>query len=83
MTQDELRTKYNAAYRIVIRERAMRNAVFPVGHPQRDEKLAEIDKLLGIVTELKDALKPHCEPVFEQPKLLDVPAGPERRAEFR
>lgn len=73
MTGDELRAKYNVAYKIIARERRMREHVFPEGHSKREEKLGEIDRLLEVVTELKDALKEHVGIGFEQPALLDVP----------
>ena len=75
MTQDELRTKFTAAYKIGLRERAQRDRVFPPGHPQREAKLNEIDRLLALLVEIKDAAKEAC---FEQPKLLDAP----RRADY-
>lgn len=83
MTQDELRAKFGVAYKIITREKRWRNHVFPDGHPKREEKLREMDRLLEVLTELKDALKPHCEAAMEQAPLLDVPAeSKERRAEF-
>jgi hypothetical protein len=78
MTEAELRALYNEAYRIVQHERRMREQVFKPGHPRREEKLLEMDKLLAILTTLKDALKPHCDAGLEQPRLLDVP----RKAEY-
>ena len=79
MTKDELRQKYNAAYKIIMRERRWREHVFPPGNPRHREKLAEMDRLLEILTELKDELKGHVGVEFEQPVLLDVP----RKAEYR
>jgi hypothetical protein len=78
MTKDELRAKYNVAYRIIMRERAMRDHVFgeggsPEQGAKRGEKLLEMDRLLEVVTELKDALKEAMERVEYQPKLLDIP----------
>lgn len=82
MTEKELREKYNAAYRIIKRERVWRERLF-ARHYQRDEKLAEMDRLLEIVDWMKDQLKDHLEPEYEQPRLLDVgsPIGA-RRAEY-
>ena len=56
-----------------------RGHVFPPGNPRHDEKLAEMDRLLEIVTQLKDELKERLDAEYEQPRLLDVP----RRAEYR
>lgn len=78
MTLDELRSKYNVAYRIVHRERAMRERFFPHGNEKREEKLREMDRLLEILGELKDELKERMEASPEQPRLLDVP----RRASY-
>jgi hypothetical protein len=74
MTEAELRQKYEAAYRIIRSERRMRDQVFRDNPAKRAAKLREIDALMLILTELKDALKPHCEPSSEQGALLDLPA---------
>lgn len=79
MTSDELRAKFTTATRIAKAERAMRDRVFPEGHPKRDEKLREMDRLLEILIEFKDELKQHVGTGFEQPTLLDVP----RKAEYQ
>ena len=73
MTSDELRQKYNQAYRIIRRERAMRAQVFKEGDPRRQPRLDEMDQLMDILTELKDFCKAHIDPEFEQPRLLDAP----------
>jgi hypothetical protein len=73
MTSDELRARFSSAYKIIQRERRWREHVFRNDPIALKQKLAEMDRLLAIVTELKDELKPHCEPSFEQPALLDVP----------
>jgi len=73
MTKDELRAKFGVAYTIIERERRMWERVLVEGDPRRDEKLNEIDRLLEIVTELKDELKRRMEGEMEQPRLLDVP----------
>lgn len=77
MTSNELRAKYNTAYRIIWRERKMREQVFREGDPRREEKLREMDRLLEIVTALKDELKQRMVET-EQPRLLDVP----RRSQY-
>lgn len=79
MTGDELRAKFNVAYKIIQRERRMREHVFQEGHPKREEKLGEMDRLLEIVTEFKNELKAHVGVDYEQPVLLDVP----KRTEYR
>lgn len=74
ITQDELRAKYNSAYKIIARERRMREHVFPPGNPRHEEKLREMDLLLEIVTALKDELKTRMMAEdYRQPTLLDVP----------
>lgn len=73
MTRDELRAKFNTAYKIIARERRWREHVFPPGHPRREEKIREMDRLLEVVTEFKDELKKHVGPVMEQAPLLEVP----------
>jgi hypothetical protein len=79
MNSDELKTKFNTAYKIIARERKMREYVFRHDPLVREAKVAEMDKLLAIVTELKDELKPHCDPGHEQPLLLDAP----RKADYQ
>lgn len=85
MTLDELKAKYTVAYRIITRERAMRDRVFAAGLDEREAKMAEMDRLLEIIDDLKDELKWRIammdeEPAsFEQSTLLDVA----RKAEYR
>jgi hypothetical protein len=78
MTESELRAKFETAYRIIQRERKLRVFVFAHDPITLKAKLAEIDKLLEIVTELKDELKAHVEPEYEQSALLDLP----RKADY-
>jgi len=73
MTLDELKARYITAYRIIQRERKMREHVFRDDPAARLQKVAEMDVLLGILTELKDELKALLPPTYEQPTLLDVP----------
>lgn len=80
MTFDELRTDYIKAIRIVRAEKEMRRKVFRNDPGQQALKVAEMNVLEDILTRMKEALKPHCEPVYEQPALLEVKQ--ERRAEF-
>lgn len=60
MTLTELETAWRTARRIAQRERNMRQAVFQNDPPKQLAKLEEIDTLLTILDQLKDALKPHC-----------------------
>lgn len=73
MTKDELRAKYNTAYRIIARERRMREHVFRNDPVALRQKVNEINLLEGILTELKDELKERMGDDYEQPTLLDVP----------
>jgi hypothetical protein len=76
MNSDELKTKFTTAYKIIMSERKMREYVFRDDPLKQSKKLQEIDTLLTILVEMKDALKEHC---LEQPRLLDVP----RKAEYQ
>lgn len=73
MTLDELRAQHKTAYNIVARERRWREHVFPEGHPKREEKLREMDRMLEIITGWKDELKKRIEAQPEQGVLIDVP----------
>jgi len=73
VTLEELKKDWEEAYAIMKRERDMRLKVFGPNHPQRKAKVEEIDRLFAIVKGFKDALKPHCEPGYEQPPLMDIP----------
>ena len=57
MTVVELKLMFERCQRTIRSERAMRARVFADGHPQRDEKLAEMDQLLADVIAMKDELK--------------------------
>jgi hypothetical protein len=72
MTYDQLKANYTAAYRIIMRERAMRDRVFAKDAEKREEKIAEMDKLLELIDDLKNELKKHIAPETEQPRLIDV-----------
>lgn len=56
MTQEELQERWKRIYRIVQKERFMRMEVFK-GKPKQQEKVAEMDVLLGDVEAIKNALK--------------------------
>lgn len=83
MTADELRAKFGVAYKIIARERRWREHVFPPGNPRHDEKLREMDRLLEVLTELKDELKARIGEAYEQGTLVDVPAAKTRPEQFR
>lgn len=72
MTMEELKAKYTVAYKIITRERAMRDRVFAENQEKRTAKMAEMDILLEIVDELKDELKKYIGSEPEQATLLDV-----------
>lgn len=78
MTLEELKAQYTVAYRIITRERAMRDKVFAANQEKRAMKMAEMDILLEVVDDLKNELKKYISAEIEQPKLLDVP----RKAEY-
>jgi hypothetical protein len=78
MTLEELKAQYTVAYRIITRERAMRDKVFAANAEKRAMKMAEMDILLEVVDDLKNELKKYISAEIEQPKLLDVP----RKAEY-
>jgi hypothetical protein len=79
VTRDELRAKYNAAYKIIAREREKRAQDFRHDPVARKQRLAEMDRLLEIVTAFKDELKQHITNAPQQPQLLDVP----RKVEYK
>lgn len=72
MTAEELRAAYTVAYKIIMRERAMRDRVFTADADKRELKMAEMDKLLEIVDTMKDALKEYIGAAPERATLLDV-----------
>lgn len=74
MTENELRAKYIQAVRIIRSERKMREYVFRSDPIKLNAKLVEIDMLLSIITEFKDALKEHIGAGVEQMALIDPPA---------
>ena len=73
MTQDELRQLYTEAVKIARAERKMRDYVFRDRPDMQRAKVAEIDRLLHILEQLKDVAKTACDPEYEQVTLLDVP----------
>lgn len=69
MTVDELKAVYIEAVRIIRAERKMRLYVFRDKPEVMEAKLREMDRLLVILEQIKNAAKAE----LEQPKLLDVP----------
>jgi hypothetical protein len=79
MTEDELRQLYEAGKEIIRAERRARQFVFRNDPARRKAKVAEMTRLLEMWAAMKDALKPHCEDAWEQPRLLDAPS----KADYR
>lgn len=73
MTLDQLKANYTVAYKIIMRERAMRDKVFAANQEKREAKMHEMDVLLEIIDDMKDELKKYIGDGYEQPVLLDVP----------
>lgn len=75
MTLEELKASYTVAYKIIMRERAMRahpSPTFSNVRQHREEYVGEMDKLLEIVDDMKDELKKRMLAEPEQATLLDV-----------
>ena len=73
MTNDELRAKYNVAYKIIYRHRKFWAGAADSGLVAAEEKVKEMDRLLEVLKELKDELKARLESEPTQPRLLDAP----------
>jgi hypothetical protein len=73
VTETELRALYTEAVKIVRRERKMRQFVFRADPLRLQAKVAEMDRLEHLLTQIKDAAKRGCDDVMEQATLLDVP----------
>lgn len=73
MTLDELRQKYATAYKIIQRERRMREHVFRNDPVASKQKMAEMDRLLEILVVMKDFCKEHVQGEIEQTTLFDLP----------
>ena len=73
MTEHELRVCYETVYRMVTKERRMRESVL-ANSPLLKKKLEECDTAIIALTTMKDELKRHVTgPVQEV--LIDVPDG--------
>lgn len=71
MTETELRTCYETVYKMVTRERRMRESVL-ASSPLLKKKLEECDTALAAVTAMKDELKRHVTGPIQE-VLVDVP----------
>lgn len=71
MTPDEHTARVRRIYSTLIRERRMREAVFPPGHKKRDDKLADIDGAIQALEELTVWGRLHTEEPPEQVALID------------
>lgn len=56
-TRDALRLAYRRILRTLRAERAMRDRVFPVGNPRRDQKLADIEQAIADLALLGEGLR--------------------------
>lgn len=73
-TRDTLRLAYRRILRTLRAERAMRDRVFPVGNPKRDQKLADIEQAIADLETLGEGLAGVLNaPEAVQEKLFDVP----------
>lgn len=72
MNYEQLKANYAAAYRIILRERSMRDRVFAADQHKRDAKMAEMDKLLELIDDMKDELKKYIKPDMEQDALFEM-----------
>lgn len=70
----DLRSRYARLRRILQRERAWRDRVFPAGHPKRIAKLDEIDQALADLETLGEAVRDVLDNTPEQLKLIKEPS---------
>jgi hypothetical protein len=76
MTLQELERIYKRTYRVLHRERRMREHVL-ANKPDLSQRLAEMDEAIETLTRLKDELKTRLESELNQPiqrSLIDTPA---------
>lgn len=73
MTEHELRVCYETVYKMISRERRMREAVLS-SSPLLKQKLAECDSAIVALTVMKDELKRHVAPGTVQETLFEAPA---------
>lgn len=71
MTLTELQKHYTTIYKMIAKERRMRESVL-ANSPLLKEKLAECDDALAAATAIKDALKQVVAPAVQE-TLFDVP----------
>lgn len=70
MTETELRTCYETAYKMITRERRMRETVL-ASSPLLKKKLEECDAAVSALTAMKDELKRHVTGPIQE-VLVDV-----------
>jgi hypothetical protein len=70
--RDDLRTRYIRLRRTLKTERTWRDRVFPVGHPKREAKLAEIDQAIDDLSALGEAIREVLDNAPEQLKLISI-----------
>lgn len=78
MNVDELKAIYTEAVKIIRAERKMRSYVFRDKPEVMEAKLREIDRLLDILAQIKNALKEHIDDDYKQSPLIDIPSRRER-----
>lgn len=71
MTPQQIKAHTQAVYTVLIRERRMREQVFPPGHPSRERKLREIDRAIEALKAIKGFADLHTEEPPEQVALLE------------
>ncbi len=77
MTEHDLRVCYETVYKMIAKERRMREAVLS-GSPLLKQKLADCDTALIALTTMKDELKRHVRAGPVQEMLVDAPVTPVR-----
>ena len=73
MTEHDLRVCYEIIYKMISRERRMRQSVL-AHSPLLKQKLTECDNAIVALTVMKDELKRYVTPATVQATLLDAPA---------
>lgn len=74
MTEHELRVCYETVYRMITKERRMRESVL-ASSPLLKKKLEECDTAIIALTTMKDELKRYVQAGPVQEVLFDVPDG--------
>ncbi|HMR01731.1 MAG TPA: hypothetical protein PKA43_00005 [Candidatus Competibacter phosphatis] len=66
---------YKILYKFITAERFMRDRVFPAGHAQRAQKLADCDAAMAAANLLKEFCKQHLPAGPIQEVLIDAESG--------